>query len=145
MSQNTTSLSFVAFERSIELDSGPSKNISELSAQTQMLDGLTEEAPRNVERLEGMRTPLHQRRCRQKITLAEARESELPEVDTAREGQQATSKRFHSSPQIKLEGPSEYRCAWGIDGGLHLALFGNTIINGPHFVNGHGQVLEKRE
>jgi hypothetical protein len=55
----------------------------------------TEKVPVNIEGFEGMRTPLHQRRCQQGISRAKPRQSEFPEVDTAWEGQQSSGERFH--------------------------------------------------
>jgi hypothetical protein len=60
MGRNTTASSFVAFERSIEADPTSPWNKSKLSVWTQMLNGLTEETPSNVEGFKGVRTPLHQ-------------------------------------------------------------------------------------
>jgi hypothetical protein len=50
---------------------------------------------------------LHQRRRHGRIFFVKPRQSELPEVDTAREGRQSTGERFHSSRQIKVEDPSQ--------------------------------------
>ena len=47
--RNTTSLSLVVFERSIEADSGVPKNRSELPVQTLLLNRLTVVAPSNAE------------------------------------------------------------------------------------------------
>jgi hypothetical protein len=47
----------------------------------------------------------------------QARQSELPEVNTTWEGQQSMDDMFHSSPQIKLEGPGKHGRAGGLDGG----------------------------
>ena len=60
---NVTSLSFVAFERSIE---ELSRNGSKLLVQVQagMLTGRTKEVIRPVKRFKGMRTSLHQCHCR---------------------------------------------------------------------------------
>ena len=48
----------------------------------------------DINRFEGMRAPLDQRRCQQKISPGETLQSELPEVDTAWEGQQSTGEGF---------------------------------------------------
>jgi hypothetical protein len=104
LSQNTTSLSFVAFERSIGAGPDPSGRRSKLPVWTRTSNGTYQEATENTKGFEGMRTLLHQRDCHQEIFLVIPRQGELPEVDTAREGQQSTGERFHSSLHTKAQG-----------------------------------------
>ena len=84
--RNPTSLSFVAFERSIGADLDPSTNGNELSVRTQVSNGRTREVTGNTEGFEGMRAPFHQRHHQRKIFVVKPRPNELPEVDTAGEG-----------------------------------------------------------
>jgi hypothetical protein len=72
------------------------------------------------------------------------REGELPEVDTAREGQQSTCDRIHPSPQTKLEGPSKHGWARGLGGDRQL-IGAITTTSQVLVGSGHSQVLEKRE
>jgi hypothetical protein len=72
------------------------------------------------------------------------REGELPEVDTAREGQQSTCDRVHPSPQTKLEGPSKHGWARGLGGNRQL-IGAITAAGRVRVGSGHSQVLEKRE
>ena len=66
-----------------------------------MPDGRTTQP--HVERFEGMRTPLHQRRRQQNIFPAEPTQYEFPEVDTARYRQQWMDDRSNPSPQIEVQ------------------------------------------
>jgi len=58
--RKVTSLSLVAFERSIEVDPKSARNRSKLSAWTQIRDERTKQVASDVEGLEGMRTLPHQ-------------------------------------------------------------------------------------
>ena len=82
LSRKATSWSFVAFERSTAADLTGNK--SKLPIQRQMSNGRTGGVTSDVERFEGMITPLHQRRCQRNIFFGVPRQCELPEVDTAR-------------------------------------------------------------
>jgi hypothetical protein len=110
-----------------------------------MLDGLTEDAPSNIEGFEGMRALHHQRYRHQDIFAAKQRQRELPEVETARERQQSTGDRFHSFNKVKLKGSSKRGCARALGGGQQLLSVGTTAIAGRHIMSDHSQVLEKRE
>ena len=143
LGSNTTSLSFVAFERSIEPDLDSPGSGGKLSVRTQMPNEHTK-VTSNVEGFEGRRTLLHQRRYCQEVFLAKPRQSKLPEVNTARKGQQSTGERFHSSLQIKLKGPAEHGWAQGLVGGQRpIGII--TTINRRVVGDDHIQVLEKRK
>jgi hypothetical protein len=144
--QRTISLSFVALERSIEVVTFVPGNSGKLPVWTQTLTGRTKRVTSNIKRFEGMRTPFHQRRCQQKGPPGKARQGELPEVNTAREGRQSTDEMFHSSLQMKLEGPSKHGWGLGLGDGRNLILFGIVAVVGRYpVVDGHIQVLEKGE
>ena len=83
--RKTTSLSFVAFERSIGADVD-SPGRSKLSVRTHVPTERTTQVPSNLEGFEGMNARLHHRRCQPKVFLVRPRQSELPEVNTTREG-----------------------------------------------------------
>jgi hypothetical protein len=104
----TTSLSFVAFERSIEAELDSPGNRSKFLVRTQKPSGRTVLFPINIEGFEGLRTPLHQRRC-QRNFLGRARQSELSEVDTSREGQQLMGDIFRPTCQREPKGSGKYR------------------------------------
>ena len=62
LGRKATSLSFIAFERSIKAELGPPGNRSKLWVWTQMPTGRTIQLPINIEGFEGMGTLLDQRR-----------------------------------------------------------------------------------
>jgi len=75
-----------------------------------MLSERTKAFTSNVEGFKGMRARLYQRLCRQDIFLVVPRQNELPEMDTARDGQQSTCDGHHSSPVTEFKGPNH---RWG--------------------------------
>ena len=60
------------------------RKMSKLSMRTRMLDRRTGEHRIDIKGFKGLRTSLHQRSGRERISLAKTRQSEFPEVDTAR-------------------------------------------------------------
>jgi hypothetical protein len=95
----------------------------------------------NIERLESMRTPLHQRHHQRKIFLVKPHPNELPEVDTAREGQQPMGDGFHSSPQAEFERSGKHGCARRRQPiGTIVVVVGQCLV-----VDCHSQVLEEWE
>ena len=91
LGRKKASRSFVAFERSID----PTRSKSKLPVRTQVQNGHTKGVASNVERFEGMRAPLHQRRHQRDIFPAFQIQCELPEVDTAWYGQQSMGNKYH--------------------------------------------------
>ena len=141
--RNATSLSFVTSEGSIEVDFDSTRNRSKLPAWAHMLNGRTTEV-KNLEGFEGMGTPLHQRHCRRGICFVKPCEGEPLEVDAVWEGQQSTCDRFHPSPHMKAERPSEHGKAGRLDGSQRP--IGAVVVVGRRLVESdHGQVLKKRE
>ena len=82
--RNTTSLSFVAFERSIEADPDSTRSRSKLLERTLIPNGRTIRVVSDLERFKGIRALLQQRCYQNRISLAKPRQNEFPEVDTAR-------------------------------------------------------------
>ena len=122
LNRKTTSLSFVALERSTEVDPGAARNMIQVQMRALMPSGLTEVAPSDIEEFESTRTLLYQCHYHQTIFLAEPRQGELPEVDTAREGQQSAGES-HSSLQVELKGSSEQGLARQLDGSWRPIFF----------------------
>jgi len=87
--RKVTSLSVVAFERLTDGD--PTRLGTEVSRWCgRRMSTPTKDGARNVERFKGRQTLLHQCNHQQKIFPVMAPQSEAPEVDAARKGQQGT-------------------------------------------------------
>ena len=99
LARNSTSLSLVALERLIGGDLHPTRDRGELPVRAWVPDVRTTGGNSDLEVFKGMRTPFDQRRCQQMIYLMIQHQRELPEVETAREGQQSTGDPPSPSPR----------------------------------------------
>ena len=83
LDRKPTSLSLVAFERSIETDLDSTRTRSKLWVRIQTQNGRTNQVTSNTERFKGTITPLDQRHCQRKVLFVKPRDAEPPKVDTA--------------------------------------------------------------
>ena len=103
-----TSLSPLAFERSIEAALGSTRNGRSVTTQVRNRERPTRKATHNIQTFKGIGAPHHQLHYPWKIFLAVPRERELSEVKTVRQVQQSARSVSHPSEYVKAERPSEW-------------------------------------